>query len=159
MERLGDLVLFGHVAADTLQLDDTSLIVHDRVVRPSLPGRVAAGRDDLLVLLESLSRGRARGQSPQEFVAIGVGQKDRPFRPDELAGPLVEGAAVRLVHERQGRIGQEPANHLGLRLDDVAVSLLALPEFRHHPAPGAHHHPEAGQKADRQDRERDGVQG
>ena len=109
----------GDVAADTLELDAAVLLVEDRVVDPVMPADRAIGQRHLVLMGIHAA---ADVRNALEHGRPGVRRnKIDELRSEQLLAALVEEATVRVVDERQRRIGQEPADQIALRVDDTPV--------------------------------------
>ena len=101
------------------------------MVDPLLAAQSPVRQDDAVLVDPGLSTVENRCDMFQRGRPLGLRDQLDESPADQLLSPPSEEAAVRLVHERERRVRQIPADKIALILDDAAIPLLALAQGVH----------------------------
>src|SRR4030095_10557040 len=114
----------GASPTDRLELDDSSVAAVNGIVDPLMPADRAVGSDEFVLVDSDPRILDQRLDVPARHLSSTLRDEVEERAVDQLLPLPAEVAAVCLVDERQRGIRQVAADEVGLRVHDLAVSLL-----------------------------------
>jgi len=121
------LLAVGDVAADGLDFPELAVVVAQREFFPGEPAGPLR-RDHALVEADAIGRQRETGEGAQHARLLALGEFRREGRAEDIGARPPEGLAEDVVHI--GETAEEVAaqDDVALRLDEIAIALLAFGE-------------------------------
>src|SRR4030095_3095564 len=112
--------------SNALYFDNLVVSIDEDVIHPLLPSDSSIGQEDfVLVDVDSGVLQQGFHMAPNRGTRALRDQAEELLADQRFAWFLEE-AALPVVDERERRVGQVAADELGLRLDDVPITFLAL---------------------------------
>ena len=125
LDRLLRLAALGHVPSHRLELHAVAVRVGNQLVDPLVPAQLAVGCDGgVLVRDDARIRAQRLDVRAGSLALLGRDQIEEAAA-QQLVRRLAEMPGVGVVDEGQGGVGLEPADQIGLLVDDGAEPLLA----------------------------------
>jgi hypothetical protein len=109
-----------------LDFDNPAVSIDEDVIHPLLPSDSSVGQEDFVLVDVDAGVLQQRFHMAPNRGTRALRDQAEELPADQRFTPLLEESAVRIVDERERRIGQIAADELGLRLDDVPITFLAL---------------------------------